>query len=69
MATHTMTRLVLTAVAVLWPVIGLTVIGTVFLPLRAPEMGHNAAVNLAAAVRWKACNCNFPRLPLFSFSV
>lgn len=63
MPIHTMTGLVLTAVAVLWPVIGLTVIGTVFLPLRALEMGHNAAVDLAAAVRWKPCNCNFPRLP------
>lgn len=68
MPIHTMTCLVLTAVAVLWPVIGLTVIGTVFLPLRAQEMGHNAAVDLAAAVRWKPCNCNFPRLP-FSSSV
>lgn len=28
-------------------------------------MGHNAAVDLAAAVRWKPCNCNFPRLPFF----
>lgn len=65
MPIHTVTRLVLTAVAVLWPVIGLTVIGTVFLPPRALEMGHNAAVNLAAAVRRKPCNCSFPRLPFF----
>ena len=57
---HTMTCLVLTAVAVLWPVIGLTVIGTVFPPLRALKMGHNAAVDLAAAVGRKPCNCNFP---------
>lgn len=62
---HTMTCLVLTAAATLWPVIGLTVIGTVFLPLWALEMGHNAAVDLTAAVRWKPCNCNFPRLPFF----
>lgn len=62
---HTMTCLVLTAAAALWSVIGLTVIGTVFLPLWALEMGHNAAVDLTAAVRWKPCNCNFPRLPFF----
>lgn len=31
-------------------------------------MGHNAAVDLATAVRWKPCNCNFPHLP-FSSSV
>lgn len=68
MPIHTMTCLVLTAVAVLWLVIGLTVIGTVFLPLQALDMGHNAAVDLAAAVRWKPCNSNFPCLP-FSSSV
>lgn len=67
MPIHTMTCLVLTAVAAPWPVIGLTVIGTVFLPLRALEMGHNAAVDLAAAVRWKPCNCNFPCLPFSPF--
>lgn len=66
---HTMTCLVLTAVAVLWPVIGLTVIGTVFLPLRALKMGHNAAVDLAAAVGWKPCNCNFPSSAPFLSSV
>lgn len=64
-----MTCLVLTAVAVLWPVIGLTVIGTVFLPLRALKMGHNAAVDLAAAVGWKPCNCNFPSSAPFLSSV
>lgn len=66
MPIHTMTRLVLTAVAVLWPVIGLTVIGTVFLALWALEMRRNTAVDLAAAVRWKPCNCNFLRLPFSS---
>lgn len=65
MLMQTMTCLLLTAVASKWLVIGMTVIGTVFLPLWALEMGHNAAVDLAAAVRWKPCNCNFPRLPIF----
>lgn len=65
MLMQTMTCLLLTAVASLWLVIGLTVIGTVFLPLWALEIGHNAAVDLAAAVRCKPCNCNFPRLPFF----
>lgn len=55
-----MTRSVLTAVAVLWPVIGPTVMGTVALPLWALEMGHNAAV------RWKPCNGNFHHLPFSS---
>lgn len=65
MLMHTMTCLVLTAAAELWPVIGLTVIRAVFLPLWALEMGHNAAADLAAAVRHKPCNCNFHPL-LFS---
>lgn len=64
---HTMTCLVLTAAAELRPVIGLTVIGAVFLPLWALEMGHNAAADLAAAVRRIPCNCNFH--PLFFFSL
>lgn len=64
-----MTCLVLTAEIALWPVIGLTVIGTVFLPLWALEMHHNAAVDLAAAARKKPCNCNFPRISFSFFSV
>lgn len=60
-----MTCLPLTAEVGLWPVIGLTVIGTVSLPLLALEMHHNAAVDLAAAVRRKPCNYNFHRI--FSF--
>lgn len=63
MLMHTMTCLVLTAAAELRPVIGLTVIRAVFLPLWALEMGHNAAADLAAAVRRIPCNCNFH--PLF----
>lgn len=59
MLMHTMTCLVLTAAAELRPVIGLTVIGAVFLPLWALEMGHNAAADVAAAARRKPCNCNF----------
>lgn len=51
MLMHTMTCLVLTAAAELRPVIGLTVIGAFFLSLWALEMGDNAAVDLAAAVR------------------
>lgn len=65
MLMHTMTCLVLTAAAELRPVIGLTVIGAVFLPLWALEMGHNAAADLAAAVRRKPCNCNFHPLLFF----
>lgn len=65
MLMHTMTCLVLTAAAELWPVIGLTVIRAVFLPLWALEMGHNAAADLAAAVRRIPCNCNFH--PLFFY--
>lgn len=61
---HTMTYRVLTAAAATWPVIGLTVIGTASLPLWAREMGYSAAKDLAAADRWKPCNCNFPLLPL-----
>lgn len=57
--------LVLTAVDMLWPVIGLTVTGTVSPSLKALEMGYNAAVDLAATVKWKPCNCSFPTLPFF----
>lgn len=59
MLMHTMTCLVLTAAAELRPVIGLTVIGAVFLHLWALEMEQNAAVDLATVVRRTPCNCNF----------
>lgn len=67
MPTHSMTGPALTAVAVLRPVIGLTVIGTVFQSLWALAIGHNAAVDLAAAVRWKPCNSSLPCLPFSSY--
>lgn len=59
MLMHTVTCLVLTAAAELQPVIGLTLIEAVFLPLWALEMGHNAAADLAAVVRRIPCNGNF----------
>lgn len=62
---HYMFCLVLTAVAALWPVIGLTVIGTAFLPLWALEMHHNAVVDLADAVTGKPCKFNFPSFSIF----
>lgn len=67
MPTHSMTGPALTAVAVLRPVIGLTVIGTVFQSPWALAIGHNAAVDLAAAVRWKPCNSSLPCLPFSSY--
>lgn len=67
MPTHSMTGPALTAVAVLRPVIGLTVIGTVFQSPWALAIGHNAAVDLAAAVRWKPCNSSLLCLPFSSY--
>lgn len=67
MPTHSMTGPALTAVAVLRPVIGLTVIGTVFQSPWALAIGHNAAVDLAAAIRWKPCNSSLSCLPFSSY--